>query len=84
MSREGAITPLRKPATVIAAISSGAGRRQGRDGEHDRGIDGEAGGGDLAVAPGAVGEEAAGQHADGAGAEIGGQRDVGGRRTSAP
>jgi len=40
-------------------------------------IDGETGGGDLSMPPGAVGEIAAGQHADDAGAEEGRQCEVG-------
>jgi len=53
-------------------------------------IDGEAAGRNLAMALGAVGEETACEHADGAGAEVSRQRHVGGRergahsRSSAP
>ena len=54
-------------------------QRDGGNYQHDRRIDGKAGGGDLAVPLGAVGEKAAREHADGAGPKIRGQRDVGGR-----
>ena len=79
MSRDGAITPPRKPATVIAAVSGIAGNVTNAMTSTSAVLIGEADGRDLAVALGAVGEEAAREHADGAGAEIGGQRDVGGR-----
>ena len=79
MSRDGAITPPRKPADRHRRDQRN--RRQGheRDDQHDCGVDGEADGRDLAVTLGPVGEKAACEHADGAGAEVGGQRDVGGR-----
>jgi hypothetical protein len=54
-------------------------RRQvdGGDGKYDHSLDRETGGRELAMALGPVGQKAAGQHADGAEAEICRQRDVG-------
>ena len=44
MSREGAITPPRKPAVAIAAVKQDGRQRDGCDHQHDGGIDGEADG----------------------------------------
>ncbi len=49
-----------------------------RNDKHDGRVNSKTGGGDLSVAPGAVGQQAAGQHADRTGAEERRQRKVGG------
>ena len=78
MSREGAITPPRKPATVIMAISStGCGVSKAISTMMTTLMAKQA----AATSPCRCVRSAriaAGENADGAGAEIGGQRDVGG------
>ena len=83
MSREGAITPPRNPASPIAAVSTIAGRPTSAITSTIAALIAKHAGGHLAVAVGAVGEIAAGKHARGAGAEKRRQRDIGRRERNA-
>jgi len=76
MSRDGAITPPRNPAIAIMAVSSGDGSAIVAMISTIAALTAKQAGGELSVPPCAVGEIAAGQHANGAGGEIGGQRQM--------